>query len=185
MADEQPKMIPTLGLTGVTVNAMALIAPGAFLWITFVLQAGYVFPSGLAMWFGILVALSLAYATAISYAELAKLYPAPAVRTCSPNRHSWARPTRTGLLESPAPDTIRPVRHTRLPWRRPATARLKFQATWPSRMRTLSSLKNERDPQKGAGRNNAIALTVTPVRPKVGIIFGCSSAILFDPHQAL
>ena len=75
MADEQPKMIPTLGLTGVTVNAMALIAPGAFLWITFVLQAGYVFPSGLAMWFGILVALSLAYATAISYAELAKLYP--------------------------------------------------------------------------------------------------------------
>ena len=25
---------PTLGLTGVTVNAMALIAPGAFLWIT-------------------------------------------------------------------------------------------------------------------------------------------------------
>ena len=40
MAEEQPKMIPTLGLTGVTVNAMALIAPGAFLWITFVLQAG-------------------------------------------------------------------------------------------------------------------------------------------------
>ena len=75
MAEEQPKMIPTLGLTGVTVNAMALIAPGAFLWITFVLQAGYVFPSGLSMWFGILVALSLAYATAISYAELAKLYP--------------------------------------------------------------------------------------------------------------
>jgi len=75
MAEEQPKMIPTLSLTGVTVNAMALIAPGAFLWITFVLQAGYVFPSGMAMWFGILVALSLAYATAISYAELAKLYP--------------------------------------------------------------------------------------------------------------
>src|SRR5271163_614699 len=75
MAEEQPKMIPTLSLTGVTVNAMALIAPGAFLWITFVLQAGFVFPSGMAMWFGILVALSLAYATAISYAELAKLYP--------------------------------------------------------------------------------------------------------------
>lgn len=75
MAEEQPKMVPTLGLTGVTVNAMALIAPGAFLWITFVLQAGYVFPSGMAMWAGILVALLLAYATAISYAELAKLYP--------------------------------------------------------------------------------------------------------------
>jgi amino acid transporter len=68
-------MKPTLGLTGVTVNAMALIAPGAFLWITFVLQAGYVFPSGLAMWAGIFVALMLAYATALSYSELAKLYP--------------------------------------------------------------------------------------------------------------
>jgi basic amino acid/polyamine antiporter, APA family len=75
MAEEQPKMVPTLGLTGVTVNAMALIAPGAFLWITFVLQAGYVFPSGMSMWFGILVALMLAYATALSYSELAKLYP--------------------------------------------------------------------------------------------------------------
>src|SRR6202522_1589200 len=72
---EPPKMQATLGLTGVTVNAMALIAPGAFLWITFVIQAGYVFPSGLAMWAGIVVALLLAYATAISYAELAKLYP--------------------------------------------------------------------------------------------------------------
>lgn len=75
MAEEQRKMVPTLGLTGVTVNAMALIAPGAFLWITFVQQAGYAFPSGMAMWAGIFVALMLAYATAISYAELAKLYP--------------------------------------------------------------------------------------------------------------
>src|ERR1700732_655409 len=72
---EKPTMKPTLGLTGVTVHAMWLSAPGAFLWITFVLQAGYVFPSGLAMWAGIFVALSLAYATALSYSELAKLYP--------------------------------------------------------------------------------------------------------------
>src|SRR6202049_4168764 len=69
------QMKRSLGLTGVTVNAMALIAPGAFLWITFVLQAGYVFPSGLAMWAGIFVARMLAYATALSYSELAKLYP--------------------------------------------------------------------------------------------------------------
>src|SRR6201984_2171363 len=68
-------MIPTLGLTGVTVNAMALIAPGAFLWITFVVQAGYAFPSGTTMWAGIFAALMLAYATAVSYSELAKLYP--------------------------------------------------------------------------------------------------------------
>jgi basic amino acid/polyamine antiporter, APA family len=71
----EPKMKPTLGLTGVTVNAMALIAPGAFLWITFVVQAGYSYPSGMAMWFGILAALALAFATAVSYSELAKLYP--------------------------------------------------------------------------------------------------------------
>src|SRR5260370_38207865 len=69
------KMKPTLGLTGVTVNAMALIAPGAFLWITFVVQAGYAFPSGMAMWAGIFAAILLAYATALSYSELAKLYP--------------------------------------------------------------------------------------------------------------
>ena len=71
----EAKMVPTLGLTGVTVNAMALIAPGAFLWITFVVQAGYAYPSGLAMWSGIFAAIMLAYATAISYSELAKLYP--------------------------------------------------------------------------------------------------------------
>jgi basic amino acid/polyamine antiporter, APA family len=72
---EAPKMQPTLGLTGVTVNAMALIAPGAFLWITFVIQAGYVFPSALAMWAGIVFAVLLAYATAVSYSELSKLFP--------------------------------------------------------------------------------------------------------------
>ena len=37
--DEAPKMQPTLGLTGLTMNAMALIAPGAFLWLTFFIQA--------------------------------------------------------------------------------------------------------------------------------------------------
>ena len=30
------EMQATLGLTGLTMNAMALIAPGAFLWLTFV-----------------------------------------------------------------------------------------------------------------------------------------------------
>ena len=36
-AAEGPR--PTLGLTGLTVNAMALIAPGAFLWTTFQAQS--------------------------------------------------------------------------------------------------------------------------------------------------
>ncbi|MGP8157921.1 MAG: APC family permease [Candidatus Acidiferrales bacterium] len=68
------EMKPTLGLTGLTVNAMALIAPGAFLWLTFYAQAteGATAPS---MWLGIFVALLLCLATAVSYAELAKLYP--------------------------------------------------------------------------------------------------------------
>jgi amino acid transporter len=65
-----------LGLTGLTINAMALIAPGAFLWLTFQIQSLYGAPmAGSAMWFGILAALLLCFATAISYAELSKLYP--------------------------------------------------------------------------------------------------------------
>ena len=69
-------MKPTLGLTGLTFNAMALIAPGAFLWLTYEEQALYGAPTaGMAMWFGFFVALMLCLATAISYAELSKLYP--------------------------------------------------------------------------------------------------------------
>src|SRR5271167_4429409 len=77
MAENKPsEMQATLGLTGLTMNAMALIAPGAFLWLTFVIQlgTGNTAPS---MWFGIFIALMLCLATAVSYAELAKLYPGP------------------------------------------------------------------------------------------------------------
>jgi APA family basic amino acid/polyamine antiporter len=71
-----PSSRATLGLTGLTMNAMALIAPGAFLWLTFQIQALYGAPmAGSAMWFGIIAALMLCFATAISYAELSKLYP--------------------------------------------------------------------------------------------------------------
>src|SRR5579864_751369 len=74
MADAPVEMKPTLGLTGLTMNAMALIAPGAFLWLTFFAQAttGVTGPS---MWLGIVLALLLCLATAVCYAELAKLYP--------------------------------------------------------------------------------------------------------------
>jgi APA family basic amino acid/polyamine antiporter len=80
MADEKaPQMQATLGLTGLTSNAMALIAPGAFLWLTFYIQA----TAGVAgqpstapaMWLGIFGALLLCLATAVSYAEISKLYP--------------------------------------------------------------------------------------------------------------
>ena len=50
----QPSGRATLGLTGLTMNAMALIAPGAFLWLTFQIQALYGAPmAGSTMWFGI------------------------------------------------------------------------------------------------------------------------------------
>jgi basic amino acid/polyamine antiporter, APA family len=68
------EMQATLGLTGLTMNAMALIAPGAFLWLTFAPQMteGATAPS---MWIGIVFALLLCLATAVCYAEMAKLYP--------------------------------------------------------------------------------------------------------------
>jgi APA family basic amino acid/polyamine antiporter len=74
MADAPAEMKPTLGLTGLTMNAMALIAPGAFLWLTYAGQAaeGSTAPS---MWIGILFATALCLATAVCYAEMAKLYP--------------------------------------------------------------------------------------------------------------
>lgn len=75
MAEQKaPQMQATLGLTGLTANAMALIAPGAFLWLTFYIQAttGSTSP---AMWIGIFAALLLCLATAVAYAEISKLYP--------------------------------------------------------------------------------------------------------------
>ena len=80
MAEPQaPQMHATLGLTGLTSNAMALIAPGAFLWLTFAIQAN----TGVAgepstapaMWWGIVGALLLCLATAVAYAEISRLYP--------------------------------------------------------------------------------------------------------------
>jgi len=68
------EMKPTLGLTGLTSNAMALIAPGAFLWLTFFIQAT-TGVTGPAMWMGIVGALVLCLSTAVCYAEMAKLYP--------------------------------------------------------------------------------------------------------------
>jgi APA family basic amino acid/polyamine antiporter len=81
MAEQKaPEMKATLGLTGLTSNAMALIAPGAFLWLTFYLQATEInaktsVSTAPAMWLGIIVALLLCLATAVAYAEISKLYP--------------------------------------------------------------------------------------------------------------
>src|ERR1035438_4823783 len=63
---------PTLGLTGITINAMALIAPGAFLWTTFQEQSGYGYAS---MWLSVVIATCIALLTASCYAVLSKQYP--------------------------------------------------------------------------------------------------------------
>src|SRR3984893_13609564 len=82
----KPKVTPTLGLLGATVNAMALIAPGAFLWITYQLQAAATAPSGASVasdiWSGIIVALGVCLLTALSYSELAKIYPEAGFASC-------------------------------------------------------------------------------------------------------
>ena len=74
MATPPPTMKKTLGLTGVTVNAMALIAPGAFLWITYQVQASNT-GGDTDMWTGIVAALVVAFLTALAFAELARKYP--------------------------------------------------------------------------------------------------------------
>jgi amino acid transporter len=72
------EMKRSLSLTGITVNAMALIAPGAFLWTTFQVQASQTHGTASTapdMWTGLVFSLVLALLTAYSYAELARIYP--------------------------------------------------------------------------------------------------------------
>ncbi|MGE5533591.1 MAG: APC family permease [Bacillota bacterium] len=83
MSSEQtqnaPQMKKTLSLAGLTINAMALIAPGAFLWLNYQAQAAQVDPTGASsapdIWFGLFIALILSFLTAASYAWLARRYP--------------------------------------------------------------------------------------------------------------
>ena len=77
---------PKIGLMGAAMNAMALIAPGAFLWITYQLQAAATTQrslGGQGHVGGILLALVLAFLTALSYAELAKIYPEAGFASCA------------------------------------------------------------------------------------------------------
>src|SRR5581483_9477281 len=63
------------------------IAPGAFLWITYQLQAAATLPNGNScasdIWGGIVVALVVCFLTALSYAELAKIYPEAGFASCA------------------------------------------------------------------------------------------------------
>ena len=62
-------------------------APGAFLWITYQLQAAATVPSGAVvandMWMGIALALLVAFLTALSYSQLAKIYPEAGFASCA------------------------------------------------------------------------------------------------------
>jgi amino acid transporter len=105
-APNSGEMKRSLTLTGVTVNAMALIAPGAFLWTTFEAQAA-LNKGGVStapdMWTGLLFSLILALLTAYSYSELARIYPdagtgssyyfaeAALLDKASPAHRRWAR----------------------------------------------------------------------------------------------
>jgi APA family basic amino acid/polyamine antiporter len=69
----------TLGLIGVTVNAMALIAPGAFLWLMFPVQLAGSNYGGVSfskdIWLGIVVALAVTFIASLAFGELARRYP--------------------------------------------------------------------------------------------------------------
>ncbi|HEX7492104.1 MAG TPA: APC family permease [Candidatus Limnocylindrales bacterium] len=72
------EMKRTLTMTGLTINAMALIAPGAFLWTTFqaqVVQQNGGITTAMDMVPGLLFVLVLAFLTALSYSELAGIFP--------------------------------------------------------------------------------------------------------------
>jgi basic amino acid/polyamine antiporter, APA family len=71
----------TLGLTGITINAMALTAPGAFLWLLYQVQASASFGGVADIWPGVLLALLSAMLTAFSFGELARRYPEAGFRS--------------------------------------------------------------------------------------------------------
>ena len=113
-----------LGLVGATVNAMALIAPGAFLWITYQLQAAATAPSGASvasdLWMGIVLALVVCFLTALSYAQLAKIYPEAGFASCAYfAEKAWldargrkeAAPSRSPVYPS-SPPAGRPISST-------------------------------------------------------------------------
>jgi APA family basic amino acid/polyamine antiporter len=106
------EMKRTLSLTGITVNAMALIAPGAFLWTTFQMQSAQ--SAGGAstasdMWTGLVFALVLAFLTAYAYSELARIYPKAGTGSSyyfaeaalldkeNPKHRKWARPAKLAI----------------------------------------------------------------------------------------
>jgi amino acid transporter len=71
----------TLGLTGITINAMALTAPGALMWLLYQVQAAASFNGMADIWPGVLLALLSAMLTSLSFGELARRYPEAGFRS--------------------------------------------------------------------------------------------------------
>ena len=65
----------TLGLTGITLNAMALVAPGAFAWLLYQPQLSALQVGLGGIWPGVFTALIAALLTALSFGQLARRYP--------------------------------------------------------------------------------------------------------------
>ena len=62
----------TLGLMGITIHAMTLIAPGAFVWLIFPLQVSI---ASRGIWPGVILALAAAFLTSLGFSSLAARYP--------------------------------------------------------------------------------------------------------------
>jgi len=107
MADlKAPQMQATLGLTGTDdSNAMALIAPGAFLWLTFVIQAGTgtTAPTIVARH---LCRLLYAWPPRSPMAEISKLYPGTAQATYYAEQALLSRTGSSSMPASPSSSSV-------------------------------------------------------------------------------
>jgi hypothetical protein len=93
MTNSSGELKPTLGLVGITINAMALIAPGAFLWTTYQLQSPP--DSAPNMWAAIALATCIAFLTANYCIILSKAYLN--ADTCSSYYYSYCYVTLSNL----------------------------------------------------------------------------------------
>jgi len=71
----------TLGLTGITINAMALTAPGALIWLLYQSQSAVNIGGVADIWPGVLLALIGALITMFSFGELVRRYPEAGFRS--------------------------------------------------------------------------------------------------------
>ncbi len=97
----------TLGLSGLTVHAMTLVSPGAFVWFLYPIQAVIALQcSGSDIWPGVLVALIIAFLTVLGFSELVYRFPLAGTRSAyhfaqcvfdeiaTSKHYTWFRPVK-------------------------------------------------------------------------------------------